>query len=153
MIFKLNRFFLLGVSLLVFSGAALAGDDNDNTCGILSVLIVNTTKDTCKLIDQRLNHGYVIGNTHIPVYIPPNSSAPALELIQSRMWGPEIILTYRCGEGRLISLNTRQNFCLLSAGRITGQVTDRRGMTADYTAKEGSYFWNQHGTISWALQG
>jgi len=127
------------------------GSEDDNKCSVLSILIVNTTPDTCKLVYQNLSHGYVISNSHIPAFIPSNTSAPALELLQGWWSGPAITLTYQCGENRQITLYTKQNYCFLEAGNITARTTNTQNMQADSIARMGSWFWGQHGTLSWAL--
>lgn len=141
------------LSALFFWGqTAFADDYPPNECGTLSILIVNTTQSTCKLLHQNLIHGYIINASHIPTFIPAGTTAPALDLVQG-FGGPEIEMTYQCGDNKKISLYSKQNFCFLAAGSVIGRILDKQNMDAEYSAREGSYFWSQHGTLSWALTG
>jgi hypothetical protein len=137
---------VLGV-LFLWGQAAFADD-----CGALSILVINTTQSTCKLTNHNLMHGYIVNSSHIPTYIPAGTTAPALDLVQG-IAGPEIEMTYQCGDDKTISLYTKQNYCFLSAGSITGRILNKQNMDAEYTAREGSGFWGQHGTLSWVLTG
>lgn len=140
---------LATLSTLLFCSQAFAYED-DNDCTKLSIQLVNTTHETCKLTHQNLMHGYMINTSHVPGYIPPGTTALPLDLMQGLL-GPEIEFTYQCGKDKSITLYTKQNYCFLSAGDIIGRVLDRENMRADYVKKEGSFFWSQHGAISWSL--
>jgi hypothetical protein len=151
MIKKINRIFLFATTLFL-GHAAFAGSNDGGGCGELSMLLVNTTQDTCKLTNQQLIHGYLNNTSHIPSFIPPNTTAPALDLEQSFM-GIEIKLSYQCGENKKISLYAGQNYSFLSAGTITSQIIEKQNMDIEFFIREGSCLWNQHGTISWNLVG
>lgn len=148
MIKKISSILLLGTTLL--GGQAVFAGSENGGCGELSILLVNTTQETCKLTDQQLIHGILSNTSHIPSFIPRNSTAPALELGQGFM-GIEIRLSYQCGENKKISLYTGQSFALFSAGVITSQVIEKQNMDAEFFIREGSCIWHQHGTISWNL--
>ena len=150
MIKKIN--IMLFATTLFFGHAAFAGSNNGGGCGELSILLVNTTQDTCKLTYQQLNHGYLNNASHIPGFIPPNATAPALDLEQSFM-GIELKLSYQCGENKKISLYAGQNYSFISAGAITSRVIEKQNMDIDSFIRQGSCLWSQHGTISWNLVG
>lgn len=143
--------FIAMLGALLFWGQTASADEINNECTKLSVLLVNTTHNTCKLLHQNLIHGYIINTSHVPGYIPAGTTAPELDLMQGLINGPEIELTYQCGDTKKITLRTKQNYCFIGAGSVAGRIMDRQNMDAEYSAKEGSWFWGQHGTISWAL--
>jgi len=142
--------FSILISSLI-SGFAYAGDD-DNNCGKLSVVVTNTTDSTCTLIKSNLRHGYFKYTSSIPMYIPRYTSTTPIYLEQS-IFGPELELSYSCGENTILTFTSKQNLCFLSAGDVTGRVLmATNGSSADYQAINGSWFWSQHGSINWRLQ-
>jgi hypothetical protein len=147
---KTSSIVMLG-ALLCCGQTAFAGDAPVNECTKLSILLVNTTQNTCKLLHQNLIHGFIVNMSHVPGFIPAGTTAPELDLEQGYFGGPEIELTYQCGDNKKITLHSKQNFCFMAAGGVVGHVGDRQNMDAEYSAKEGSWFWGQHGTLSWAL--
>lgn len=151
---KKTSFIAMLGALLFWGQTAFAEDYPVNECSKLSILLVNTTPNTCKLIHQKLIHGFIINTSHVPGYIPAGTTAPELDLQESAIFGPEIQLTYQCGDNdnKRITFTTKQGLCLLGAGSIIGQISDRKNMDAEYSTREGSWFWSQHGTISWALK-
>lgn len=148
MIKKINK--VLFLATIFFGQSALAGSFDSGGCGELSILLVNTTQSTCKLTNQELIHGYVNNTSHIPSFIPPNTTAQPLDLEQSLM-GIKIKLSYQCGENKKISLYAGQNYAFFSAGTITSQVIERHNMNIESFIREGNCFWGQHGTIGWNL--
>lgn len=134
---------------IIFTQNIFAGESE---CEKLSLLLVNTTQNTCKLTKQNLIHGYVVNTSHVPNFIPPNSTAPALDL-QQQFAPIEIELSYQCGENKTITLHTRQEYAFFTAGTISTRVITSQNMKAESSINEGSCLaWiPQHGTVSWNL--
>lgn len=146
---KIKSILLLATAFF-FGHTAFAGANDGSGCGELSILLVNTTQDTCKLTNQQLIHGYLSNTSHIPSFIPSNTTAPALDLEQS-LRGIKIKLSYQCGENKKITLFAGQSYAFISAGTITSQVTEKQNMDIEFFIRKGNCFWEQHGTISWNL--
>lgn len=126
-------------------------DGDDNNCGKLSILLTNLTQSTCTLVSSNLRHGYYKYTSSVPMYIPANTTAGPIFLEQS-IFGPDLDLSYACGEDKLVTFSSKQNFCFLAAGDVSGQVQFSRNTSADYQSINGSWFWSQHGSINWRLQ-
>lgn len=142
---------LFSVLISSLMGSIAHADGDDNNCGKLSVMITNTTGSTCSLISSNLQHGYFKYTSSVPMYIPTNTTTTPIYLEQS-MFGPELELSYSCGEDKVLTFTSKQNLCFLSAGDVTGQVSLAKNGSADYQAINGSWFWSQHGSINWHLQ-
>lgn len=131
------------------TGFVHAENDNNN-CGSLNIMITNLTKEPCTLLSAYLYHGYYSYTSSVPAFIPPGTSAGPIFLEQG-FFGPELELTYSCGPGSIVTFNSKQNYCFLSAGDVYGQVKYAQNTAADYQAVNGSWFWSQHGSINWML--
>jgi len=149
-----NSLFLAGLTLaislisLVFSQTSQAADTGSD-CGHFHLQISNVTKEACILISQKVIHGNLISSP--PASIMPNDSK-VFDMEQT-VYGPSVMLTYRCGNED-ITLSSQQNFCLLEAGNITGEILSPRprDINASYMALSGSFFWAKPGNINWQIQ-
>ena len=141
---------MLSMTVLSASIAAptLVHADYDN-CAYLSVVIANNGNEPCYLTESYLKHGSLGYYDPVPEVIYPNTYSQPFEVRQS-IFGPDISLTYQCGQGRQITIESQQNFCLFMGGTITGMAYNNYYMGADYTKSEGSY-WGRHGEITWYL--
>ena len=124
---------------------------SDNNCGKLSILITNTTNAECKLVKKQLNHGYFMYSSLVPGVISAHSTAQPFVLTQS-VFGPDIDLTYQCGNASQITIHSQQDLCFLSAGNVDASVLGQKNMSAWSVPSEGSSLWNQHGSIHWAFE-
>ena len=109
---EIYRVILLATTLLLAQSALAANDSGG--CGELSILIVNSTPDTCKLTSQHLIHGFLNNVSHIPSFIPPNTTSQALDLEQWPL-GIALELSYQCGDVKHIAFSVRQDFSFFSA--------------------------------------
>lgn len=142
---------ILSTVLLSSFITGMAHADDDNNCNKLSILITNSTGSTCTLINSYLRHGYYKYTSSVPMYIPANTTASPIFLEQG-IFGPDLELSYSCGNGKLITFSSQQNLCFLSAGNVNGRVLYSQNTLADYQTLNGSWFWSQHGSINWRLQ-
>jgi len=145
-----NKSLLVSVLLSITTSLAYAASDN-NKCGILNINITNLTNSACTLVNSNLKHGYYKYTSSVPTFIPAGSTASPIFLEQSVV-GPELELTYSCGDDKLVTFNSKQNLCFMAAGDVYGRVLLSRNASVDYQAAKGSWFWSQHGAISWQLQ-
>ncbi len=146
----MKKIMLLTLLLSNFITGIVHADDVNN-CGKLSILITNLTPSTCTLVNSYLRHGYYKYTSSVPMYIPANTTAGPVFIEQS-IFGPDLELSYSCGDGKLITFSSQQNLCFLGAGDVYGRVLFSQNTSADYQAIIGSWFWEQHGVISWRLQ-
>lgn len=138
---------------LLMSGVAisLAHASNINGCENLSVMITNTSINGCSLVNSSLKHGFYKHTSSVPLFIPSGTTAGPIFLQQS-LFGPELELTYSCGDNKLVTFNSKQDYCLLSAGNVYGQIKYAQNTGVDYQAINGSWLRNQYGSITWRLQ-
>lgn len=117
-------------------------------CGHLHIQIANTTFVSCVLTNQEIVHGYLISAP--PAVIMQNDSK-FFDMEQTG-YGPSITLGYQCGSEN-ISFTSQQNFCLVEAGDISGNLLHPlpENINATYTAETGSYLWNKPGNINWKI--
>lgn len=125
-------------------------DAPPNNCVYLSVMINNNTKTTCELVNKEVIYGRMSSSTQVPVLIPPGTSSYPFEMRQV-LYGPDIVLTYECGAGRKITIESQQDFCALNSGEVSGKILFATNLSARSIRDRGSYFWNRHGSISWTL--
>lgn len=144
---------MLMTALLLTTAVYADGDDKPkpSNCGKLNVLITNATNKLCSLQSQVLNHGFFMYTSSAPAFIPAGVTAHPFILTQSMIFGPDIDLTYRCGDDSFITIHSKQNYCFWSGGNITGSVLNANRLHASYSATTGSAFWNQHGSINWVI--
>ena len=143
---------LLSASVLLSITACLANAASDNNkCGILNINITNLTNSACTLVNSNIKHGYYKYTSSVPTFIPAGSTASPIFLEQSLV-GPELELTYSCGDDKLVTFSSKQNLCFMAAGDVYGRVLLARNTSVNYQATRGSWFLSQHGAISWQMQ-
>ncbi|MDP3705862.1 MAG: hypothetical protein Q8R24_08125 [Legionellaceae bacterium] len=142
---KRYRFFLV---MIFAASAAMASAPNN--CAFFSVMINNNTENTCQLIEKQVIQGTMSSSTQVPVLIPSGTSSYPFEMKQV-FYGPDIILTYECGQGRVITFESHQGLCVMDSGSITGSILSSSNLKARCVRDRGSYLWNQHGAINWTL--
>ncbi len=133
----------MGFSLIATSMAHASCDD-------LTIVITNTTTNGCSLTQQNLKHGYFPYYYFAPTYI--KASEAVATLVAQNFYGPELELTYSCGEGKSITINSQQNWSFLSAGDVHGQIVNATSMSADFQVVNGSCFNSQPGQLLWKLK-
>lgn len=140
---------ILVIALTSWSSLIYA-NSGDNACERLHITVTNATSSSCNLVGSRLRHGGFSKNSTIPKSIIQGETSHPIILIQNTM-GPELELTYRCGEGKVISFVSQQNLCFFRAGSIHADINKQSGLLASYTIQEGSFFWSKYGTIQWKI--
>ncbi len=135
----------------VFTGVSQADVSQDATCGKLGIMIQNATGAPCTLLSANLKHGYLTYSTSIPTFIPPGSIAGPL-ILQQSVYGPEIELSYSCDSNKVVTFNSRQNFCAFSAGEVYGEQIYAQNASLTYQTVIGSWLWSQRGNITWQIE-
>jgi hypothetical protein len=120
-------------------------------CEYLNVTIENKTNRDCKLIDFTANTGYILGNKPAKVIHPGETSRP-IKLKQELFTGIGFSTTYQCGK-KLIEIISNQNYCLLSAGNVYGEVETFNSLHTIYKPINGSYSDSQNGQLDWTIFG
>ena len=118
----------------------------------LSIQLINGTEDACKLTQQSIIKGKIVGFNLVPWYIPAGTVASTFSILGdffSSTHGSEIELTYQCGDHKKITLSSKENDCFLFTCEINAHVMDRFNMDADYRTVKGHYGWS--GVLSWVL--
>lgn len=147
----MKKISILALLFLSIPAGIVHADKNENHCGELNVSIANFTNSACTLISSNLKHGYYKYTSSVPTFIPAGTTASPIFLEQSLI-GPELELTYACGEDKMIRFNSQQNLCFMASGDVNALVSLSRNAVVDYQIIRGSWLWSQHGTISWRLQ-
>lgn len=120
-----------------------------DSCAYLSIVMTNNGPETCYLTNANIKYGRLSRSSSIPTEIPPGASTPPFEMRQT-FFSPDLALTYQCGQEQQITVESTQNYCLFSSGRIHGYAYNSYRMGAEYTKDEGSV-WGRHGEITWYL--
>lgn len=146
-----NSLIALSIASILFgSSTAAIADEDFNNCGFLSLMISNSTTETCQLIKKDVKYGKISSSTQVPVLIAPGHSSFPFEMRQL-YYGPALILTYQCGNDHTITFESQQDYCYWSAGNINGIVYSVENMSATHQKDMGSALWNRHGTINWTF--
>jgi hypothetical protein len=148
---NMKKLVLLSCVFATLSAGLAHADADDNNCNKLNIMITNLSPNACTLINSTLRHGYFKYTSSVPMFLPAGTTTSPIILEQS-VYGPELELTYACGENKLVTFVSKQNYCFLSAGDVYGDVTYKQNIDADYQATNGSWFWSQHGSINWAIR-
>ncbi len=127
-----------------------AGATHAMSCAYLNIILSNTTSNACKLVKEDLKRGSYALFTSAPTYLRADSSWQIV--LQQSFYGPNLSLTYSCGDDKEITFNSQQDFCFLAAGDVTAQVLDSKNMTAMPNTTPGSYLLGQPGSINWRLE-
>ena len=148
----MKRFVISLAALICFTTLPVYADNSSsNNCGKLSISLTNNTGATCHLVWEHLNHGYYHYSSFPPAFIPPGMTSHPVVLSQS-VYGPNLELRYQCGDNKNITLRSQQNLCVFSAGAIHANILEESNISAQTFKREGSYIWNQHGSLQWVLQ-
>lgn len=141
-----HRLYLLigfSLGLLTLSSEAISR----NACATIHIQIANMTESKCTLAKSDLLHGYL--DSSPPLTILANDSKN-FDITQT-VFGPDVTLEYNCGDESII-IESQQNYCYMLSGSVKGKIISKTpNIRAFYTADEGSYFWQQPGTINWTL--
>ncbi len=122
-----------------------------NGCAFLSIAVNNMTPWACTLTQKLVKAGKLSGSTQVPTFLPANSQGMPFEM-QQLFYGPDLTLTYQCGENHQITFRSQQDLCVLSSGNMVSEILAATMMTAHSIKEPGSYFWSQHGIINWTLE-
>lgn len=123
-------------------GSAYAMD-----CAFLTVNLTNTTSNACKLVKQDVKHGYFSFFSSAPSYLKPGDTWGLI--LQQSAYGPEIQLTYSCGDNTEITFTSQQDYCGFSSGHVMATVDNAKNMTATSQVNEGDWWGAQPGLINW----
>lgn len=126
---------------------AFASQGFSENCGQFHILISNHTSDTCTLVAQTVIHGQLESGVSIPTVIEAKTDAKAFVMSQLG-YGPDLLLTYQCGEGKKITFESQQDACYYKAGEIKATLLDASNMdgfsqvqTGDLSGKAGIVSW------------
>lgn len=147
----MRKSFLIIFCSLSLSASSAFALSSEIECVNLWVMISNNTANKCTLQHSDLRHGYLRESTPIPKEIAAGHTSYPIELSQSTFYGPTLVLTYQCGEGKEISFESHQDVCFNSPGHITGTIYNAKNMSASFVSENGSMSANRFGTINWIL--
>lgn len=147
----MKRIVLMSIISSLFATNIGHADSDDYNCSKLHIMITNLTRGSCELVNPTLKHGFYTYSSSVPTFIPAGTTAGPLILEQSVV-GPELELTYVCGEWGRVTFNSKQNFCFFSAGDVSGQILSAQNTAVDYLATNGNWLWSQPGSINWRIR-
>jgi hypothetical protein len=136
--------------VFIFLSCALISAVATADCQDLFLTIQNDTNDVCTLTTFDLNHGHYTEERMNFKSIPAHTTALPLYLTQT-VYGPEITMSFDCGNGKTVTIYSQQNYCSSMSGDVTAKVLNQYGMKATYTAQEGDYAWGQSGSVQWVF--
>jgi len=113
-------------------------------CGKLLVNLTNDTQGECSLVSYKILHGVL--NTALPKIINKDDTE-SLEVEQNHLFGPDIILSYKC-DNKLVIIESQQSACryISGAGGITGMINSiDKLLSATYTTRAPSLTQNSYG--------
>lgn len=135
------------IAAVALSQAAIAED-----CGQLKVSLSNHSGESCTLTRQEIRTGAILPGDSIPS-IMDNSQSYHFTLEQVRFsGGPDVYLTYHCGENKIIGFRVRQNYCMFEAGDISSEMVDRLNLNVRFKASRGDYSHAKAGSIETVIE-
>lgn len=131
-------------ALLTCSITAMA-----NNCSKLVVNLITKPGVVCQLVPpaKRIRGNIVWGS--VPTQITSNVPGVGFTMQQSAGYGPDEQIKYRCDNGKTMTIESQQNYCLTEAGDITGKTDNPH--SAHYTLYPGSWGKSIAGMIAWTL--
>ena len=137
-------------SLCALALLGLSAQGFSENCGQLHILISNHTSNDCTLVAQTVIHGSLESGISIPTHIDAKTDAKAF--IMSQMgYGPDILLTYQCGEGKKITFESQQDACYYKAGEIKATLLDASNMDGFSQVQSGDLS-GKAGIVSWIFE-
>lgn len=122
-----------------------------NNCGHLNVSVFNKSGHKCTLRSTNLTNGQIIFG-QVPGLIENGEKALSFTIQQTYSAGPNIHLEYEC-DNKTISIVSRQDLCVMSAGSVSGDYSSSNNVHAEYVAKIGSWWSSLPGEINWTIGG
>lgn len=132
----------------LFACLFICGSSFAGSCNELNIYLTNKTHSVCKITNVSYT-GEMIRWDYSTIHI--NNTVQAAVVSQHPFKGADATLTISCGGDEVIRLYSRQNYCFLSEGTVTGRIDSMNDMNAAYSVKQGSYSGRQNGTITWTL--
>ncbi len=144
---------VLSIALLLGSSVVHA---ENKTCLLLDVTIQNNTPYTCQLVSATINSGMTSDLKHLPLLIQPGtesspfsmSEIPGETTILSGQ-GPNVTLSYTCGEGQSITIQSSQTPFISYIKKTTGKIIASKEMDANLSTTEANCLSREPGKIHW----
>lgn len=119
-------------------------------CVYFNITIKNNTANDCQLIQKFVRFGAISSATIEPTKIAAGQESQSFEMSENGFNGPDIVLTYQCGNNQIITIESQKNLCM-NNGDITGSILSLSNIDATYTKVTGSYWKNKKGSIYWTF--
>ncbi len=139
---KFILFLLMSSTSLAFSG--------EYPCVFFNITIKNNTANDCQLIQNFVKHGTIVSTTQALIKIASGQESQPFEMSEYGFNGPDIVLTYQCGNNQMITIESQKNICM-NNNAITGSILSRSNIDATYTKINGDYWKNKKGSIYWTI--
>lgn len=134
----------------------------------ISVVIKNNTPQMCRLTQQILKQGEMKSN-EVPITILPGTESKPYQLQNFGKTGPDIVLSYQCGEDKFVSIESARftTTTMVSKppdfwGRIYGKSVDEEhvigaivalsNINAHYETSQDDCSQNKPSTIVWTFE-
>ncbi|MCR9192382.1 MAG: hypothetical protein NXI01_06940 [Gammaproteobacteria bacterium] len=147
---------LIFVSLLNISSMAFATLSNQH----LQITIKNNTPSNCYLTKINNKHGRLLPGIAMdidgpllktmPLKILPGETSSPLTVVEEFSYGPQLHLTYECGEGRAITIESKQDLFRVKYG-VYGKIIAATDMDATFDISLASFWPKTSGKINWIL--
>jgi hypothetical protein len=140
---------LLCLAILLSASMAYAGDQR---CIHLKIKIKNNTPFTCHLVDVQLKHGVIEDLNHLPLILHSGMESYPFDIRQDSVkYAPKTTLSYVCGDGHSITIQSKQTACIHYTKETSGTVVASENMDATFDTSDSDYFAGKAGEINWIL--
>jgi hypothetical protein len=148
---------LLCLALLLSTSMAYANGPDD-LCPFLKIKIKNNTPFTCQLVGSTLKRSITEDLEHLPLLIQSGTESLPFSIIEKQnnptvlgSYGPEVTLSYVCGEGHAITIESTQTSLNYYTKHTTGTVVTSENMDASFSSTVPNCWGRKAGEINWIL--
>ena len=117
----------------------------------LKIKIKNNTPSRCHLVNVQFKDSMSDDWKHIPLVLRPGTESPPFDIMEESTDSPQAMLSYDCGDGRSITIQSTQTPCRYYTKNITGTIVASENMDASFEVTNASYFEGKFGEINWVL--
>jgi hypothetical protein len=145
---------ILCLSLLLSASMTYANDTPD-ICPFLKIKIKNNTPFTCQLVGSTLKRSTTEDLEHLPLVIQSGTESLPFAIMEKvgnlGNDGPEVTLSYVCGDGHAITIQSTQTSFNYYTKHITGSVVASENMDASFSSTVPNCWGRKAGEINWIL--
>jgi hypothetical protein len=137
--------------LVLLLGTSMAYACNCTPCMHLNIKIKNNTPYTCHLVNLHFKHATSEDWKNIPLVLHAGIESMPFNIMQDSNYSPKATLSYACGDGRSITIQSTQTPCRQYTKNTEGTIIASENMDATFDTNNASYFGGKPGEINWVL--